>query len=144
MKDYEIKFEKVSFTGKTEKSSKGSGADGYWSFDQVQKGQHLKNFEKMTDREIEQVAGKEDNPVAYTSEGGGAMLRNDSLKRMPGFEGNINLAKSGAVAGNITGKFNPNPKIFEPHRQYLYQYIYNGWSGFWRVYEKENKRWWQP
>ncbi|GEO11924.1 eCIS core domain-containing protein [Segetibacter aerophilus] len=114
MKDYEIKFEKVSFTGKTEKSSKGSGADGYWSFDQVQKGQHLKNFEKMTDREIEQVAGKEDNPIAYTSEGGGAMLRNDSLKRMPGFEGNINLSKSGAVAGTITGKFNPNPKIFEP------------------------------
>ena len=114
MQDYEIKFEKVLFTGKTEKSSKGSGGDGFWSYDQVKKGEHLNKFTKMSDREIEQVAGKEDNPVVFTSPSGGAMMKNDSLKRMPGFTGNINLVKSGAIAGNVTGKFDPNSKIFEP------------------------------
>ena len=115
LKDYEIEFEKVLFTEKTDKSSKGSGKDGFWSFEQIQHGKHLEKFTRMSEREIEQIGGKEDNPVVFTSEIGGAMLRNDSLKsRIPGFEGSVNLQKNGLKTGAISGKFNPNPKIFNP------------------------------
>lgn len=112
LKKYTIAFESVSYT----ENIAGEKDKDYWSFDDIKGGKHLKKFEKMTKNEIEDIAGEEDNPVAFTSEVGGAQMKNSNLSRMPGFKGSINLkkGKSGDIAGSINGKFNPNTKIFEP------------------------------
>ncbi len=112
--NYQISFESISFTGKTEKSSKGGGKDGYWGRDQIEAGEHLENFTKMSEEEIEQLSGTDKNPVAFTSPAGGARLDKDSLSRMPGFSGSIVLDKSGDRVGYIQGKFELNKKLFEP------------------------------
>lgn len=112
LKKYTIAFDSVVFT----ENIAGEKDNDYWSFDDIKGGKHLKKFEKMNKKEIEDIAGDEDNPVAYTSEIGGAMMKKSNLSRMPGFKGDISLkkGKSGDIAGSINGKFNPNPKIFEP------------------------------
>lgn len=112
--NYQISFESISFTGKTEKSTKGAGKDGFWSRDQIKEGEHLENFTKMSEKEIEKLSGTDKNPVAYTSPAGGARLDKDSLSRMPGFSGSIVLDKSGDRVGYIQGKFELNKKLFEP------------------------------
>lgn len=112
--NFQISFESISFTGKTEKSTKGGGKDGFWSRDQIEGGEHLENFTKMSEKEIEQLSGTDKNPVAYTSPAGGARMDNQSLNRMPGFSGSIVLDKSGDRVGYIQGKFELNKKLFEP------------------------------
>ena len=112
LKNNVIAFESLSFT----EVIAGPKDNDYWSFNDIKQGKHLKEFKKMSKNEIEDVAGSEDDPIAYTSSVGGAQLKNSKLSRLPGFKGNIKLKKgqSGDTAGTLDGKFSPNQKIFEP------------------------------
>lgn len=119
-KKYPVSFDTVSFTLETAKSQKGADKDGFWSRDQIKAGEHLSGFTGMTSDEIKELKGSKEDPVAFTSVVGGARFDQAGLSKIPGFsKGAINISAGSESkgpddkVGTLTGKFEPNPAIFE-------------------------------